>query len=116
MYDLYVYKALITKVYDGDTVTADIDLGMGIWFRGQKIRLEGIDAPEVRGEEREYGLISRDWLRDKVLNKEVIIRTTKDKKGKYGRWIGEIWTNNEGMYENINALLVSLGMAEEAEY
>lgn len=116
MYHLYIYKALVTKVYDGDTITVDIDLGMGIWFRGQKIRLEGINTPEIRGEEREHGLVSRNWLRNKILNKEIIIRTTKDKKGKYGRWIGEIWFNNEGVFENINSLLVSLGMAEEVEY
>ena len=109
---LYHYKAVVVGVYDGDSITVDIDLGMGIWFRGQKIRLAYINTPEVRGNEREEGLKSRDWLRNKILGEEIIIKTIKDKKGKYGRWIGEIWFNEE----NINELLVENGMAYKVEY
>lgn len=29
-YDTYTYKAKIVSVYDGDTVTADIDLGLHV--------------------------------------------------------------------------------------
>jgi len=50
--NLYHYKAHITKVYDGDTVTADIHLGFNMVMRKQKLRLLGIDTPEIRGEER----------------------------------------------------------------
>ena len=28
---LYHYKATVVSVYDGDTIRADIDLGMNIW-------------------------------------------------------------------------------------
>lgn len=116
MKNLYHYKAIVTGVYDGDSITVDIDLGLGVWFRGQKIRLSDINSPEVRGDEREAGLISRDWLRAKILNKEVIIETIKDKKGKYGRWLGEIWINEGTEYLNVNMLLVTNGMAESVEY
>jgi hypothetical protein len=34
---LYFYRANVVSVYDGDTITADIDLGMKIWLRGEKI-------------------------------------------------------------------------------
>jgi len=87
---MYEYNAFVTKVYDGDTITVDVDLGLGVWKRGQKIRLAGIDAPEIRGEEREAGLVSRDRLRELVLDKFVTIKTYKDKKGKYGRWIADV--------------------------
>ena len=116
MYDLYKYKAYVKKVYDGDTITVDIDLGLDIWLRGQKIRLANIDAPEVRGPEKEEGLKSRDWLRDKILGKEIILRTIKDTRGKYGRWVGEIWLEEDIEYFNINELLVENGLAEYAEY
>jgi endonuclease YncB( thermonuclease family) len=46
---LYTYKAQITEVYDGDTVTADIDLGFHTWRRDEKLRLYEINAPEMRG-------------------------------------------------------------------
>lgn len=112
MKDLYYYKAEVIKVYDGDTITVDIDLGMGVWLRAQKIRLANINTPEIRGDEREEGLKSRDWLRDKILGKEIFLKTIKDKKGKYGRWLGEVWLNEE----NVNELLVEKGMAEKVKY
>ena len=91
---MYEYKALVTKVYDGDTITVDIDLGFGVCRKGQKIRLLGIDTPEIRGDEREEGLKSRDALRGQIINKWVSIKTFKDKKGKYGRWLGEVWLDD----------------------
>ena len=114
---LYYYKAKITSVYDGDTCTADLDLGLHILSKGEKIRLARINAPEVRGASRQQGLISRDFLRNLILNKEILVQTVKDKKGKYGRYLGEIWLINEdGSLSNVNDLMVSSGFAEYKEY
>ena len=88
---MYEYRAFVRKVYDGDTVTVDIDLGFDVVLKSQKIRLLGINAPEVRGSQRPEGLKSRDALREKIGSKWVSIKTQKDKKGKYGRWLGEIY-------------------------
>ena len=88
---MYEYRAFVRKVYDGDTVTVDIDLGFDVVLKNQKIRLVRINAPEVRGKERPEGLKSRDALRSKIGNRWIKIKTQKDKKGKYGRWLGEIW-------------------------
>jgi micrococcal nuclease len=52
---LYHYKAKIIEVYDGDTCTIDIDLGLNIWNKGEKIRLNRINAPELRGDEKAKG-------------------------------------------------------------
>lgn len=104
---LYAYKADVTEVYDGDTITADVDLGFNTWRRGEKLRLAGINAPEVRGEEREAGLISRDALRSRVLGKQVIICTIKDKTGKFGRYLAEIYLDGE----NINEWMMLKGHA-----
>jgi micrococcal nuclease len=114
--ELYNYKAFVTAVYDGDTITVDIDLGMDVWFKGQKIRLYGIDAPEVRGKERASGLISRDWLRDKILGKEILLKTIKDEKGKYGRWLANVFVEEDSEYVNVNTLLVTNGYAVEKYY
>ena len=62
MNDLYTYNARCTSVYDGDSITVDIDLGFNHWMLNQKIRLFGINTPEVRGAERPSGLIARDRL------------------------------------------------------
>jgi len=106
---MYEYKATVTKVYDGDTITVDFDLGFGIVLKKQKIRLLGINTPEVRGSEKPQGIISRDALRQRILGKVVTIKTSKDKKGKYGRWLGEVFVEDE----NINQWLLSEGYAKE---
>ena len=105
---MYEYKAVVTSVYDGDSITVDIDLGMRVWLHKQKIRLARIDAKSIKGSERQYGLAARDFMRDVVLGKSILIRTKKDVKEKYGRWLAEI--ELDGMV--INDLMVSTGHAE----
>jgi len=105
----YTYNAVITAAYDGDTITADFDLGFGVIMKKQKLRLLGIDTPELRGDTILEARVSRDWLRERVLGKpNVIIETFKDKKGKYGRWLGTIYL--DGI--NINKLMITEGLAE----
>ena len=111
MKDIYYYKAKIVKVYDGDTVTADIHLGFHIHLENQVLRLAKIDTPELRGEERESGLKSRDYLSSLILNKYVIIKTNKDTTGKYGRWLVEIYLDDM----NVNDILLQEGYAKPWE-
>ena len=113
---LYHYKAMVTAAYDGDTITVDIDLGLKTVVKGEKVRLNRINTPEVRGSEREAGLISRDWLRERIVGRSILIETFKDKKGKYGRYIGEIWLPENDGYTNINDELVERGLAEYRAY
>jgi micrococcal nuclease len=111
---MYEYKAHVTGVYDAYTITVNIDLGFGIWTFKQKIRLFGIDAPEMRGPERNDGTVSRDWLRDKILDQEIVLKTKKDKTGKFGRWIGDVYLPGES--KSLNDQMVDLGLAEVADY
>ncbi len=114
---LYFYRAEVVSVYDGDTCHVNIDLGFNTKLMNEKIRLSGINAPELRGDEREKGLASRDFLRKLILNKEIFLETEKDRKGKYGRYLGTIWFKNEnGEYVNANALLVEKGLAIYKKY
>jgi micrococcal nuclease len=109
---LYHYRAVITEVYDGDTVTIDVDLGFSVWVRGERLRLARIDAPEVRGADREAGLAAREFLRSLVLDKPIIVQTIRDRKGKFGRYIAELWLDGE----NVNDRLVAEGHAVFREY
>lgn len=106
---MYEYRALVTRVYDGDTVTVDIDLGFGVSLKSQKIRLSRINTPEIRGSERQAGLVARNALREKICGRWVILRTKKDKKGKYGRWLGELWLADL----SINEWMLSEGYAKK---
>ena len=108
MTDLYTYKARCTSVYDGDSVTLDIDLGFNIVMHNQKIRLLGINTPEVRGSDRLDGLIARDRLRELIEGKDIIMVSHRDKSGKYGRLLATIYTNGI----NVNQLLINEGLAD----
>lgn len=114
---LYYYRAKVVSVYDGDTMTVDIDLGLHMWIRDEKVRLARINAPEVRGAQREKGLAARDFLSNLVFGKDIIIETIRDQEEKYGRYLGEIWLKNEsGAFTNINDLIVQKGHAIYKEY
>ncbi|MGD8567519.1 MAG: thermonuclease family protein [Gammaproteobacteria bacterium] len=114
---LYYYRALVSYVYDGDTCTVDIDLGLHAWVHDEKIRLARINTPELRGDEREQGIVARDFLRQQIEGKEIFIQTQKDDKGKYGRYIGEIWLETlPGEWVNVNDMLVEKGYAQYVTY
>lgn len=108
----YTYRATVTGIYDADTITVDVDLGMHVNLAGEKMRLFGIDAPEVRGAERPDGIAARDYLREILQGQSVVIQTFKDSKGKYGRWLCRVWLNGV----DLNRHLVEMGYAEEYEY
>jgi micrococcal nuclease len=98
---LYQYRAEIVDVYDGDTITADIDLGFNTWRRGERLRLYGLDTPEVRGPEKDLGIAARDALAGRILGKQVIICTIKDENSteeereKYGRYLAKVYVGDE---------------------
>ena len=106
---LYQYKAFVTGVYDGDSITVNIDLGFGVWLNDQKLRLSNIDTPEIRGDERTDGLIVRNLVRNRILEKTITILTEKDGKGKYGRWLATVYMDDG---TNLNEMLLSEGHAD----
>jgi micrococcal nuclease len=106
----YTYRAVVSSIYDGDTIRVSLDLGFDTWIHNQALRLSGIDAPEISGVERPQGLVSRDWLREKLpIGTAVVVKTYKDKKEKYGRYLADIYIDNT----NINVEMISLGLAEK---
>lgn len=105
---MYQYKAKVIDVYDGDTITAMVDLGF-YHFQQMKFRLYGINTPELRGDEREKGLVVRDIVRAMILDKEVTINSYKDKQEKYGRYLANIIIGEI----DLNLWLVQNGHAKE---
>lgn len=110
---MYTYKAAVTRIVDGDTIIVDIDLGFGVWLREQSIRMANINAPEIRGSSREKGLESKRFLEYIILNKWVTIKTEKDRKGKYGRWIATVLLEEDNNLIDINRKMVAEGHAEK---
>jgi len=113
---LYHYRGKVLSIYDADTIRVDIDLGMNLSLMNQSMRFNRINAPEVRGESREEGLKARDYLRERIDQKKVLIQTEKDEKEKYGRYLAEVWLKENGTYVNINDELVKKGFAVYKTY
>jgi micrococcal nuclease len=88
--------ASVARVVDGDTLDLDLDLGFSITLR-QRVRLIGIDAPEVRtrdAAEKARGLATAahvvGWLGRPG---QVLVTTTKDDK--YGRMLADCFRVGE---------------------
>ncbi|MBM4165500.1 MAG: thermonuclease family protein [Ignavibacteria bacterium] len=113
---LYYYKANVVSVYDGDTITVDIDVGFNTTLRKEKIRLHRINAPEIRGRSRKKSIASRDYLRSLLDGKEILLQTIKDRKEKFGRYLGEVWLKQNEKLINVNDELVKQGFAEYKKY
>ena len=113
---MYEYRATIVRIIDGDTVEADVQLGFHVSLRGM-FRLSGINTPEIRGTERPLGLAAKAYLQiliDDLTNgtRELVIKTKKDKTGKYGRYLAELWVDEV----DLNKTLVEAGHAVIAHY
>ena len=104
---MYEYKCYVSRIIDGDSLEASIDLGFGIMFNS-KVRLYGIDTPESRTrdeDEKVRGLLAKQYLESKINSaKQVIIQTEKDSKGKFGRVLGKLFADkiniNQSMIDN----------------
>ena len=112
--DPYIYRIKsITKVVDGDTIDADIDLGFDISLT-KRIRFAGIDTPESRTtnlKEKALGLESKEWLKKALEGaKDILIKTEKpDSTEKYGRIIGHLFIN--GQDTSLNNQMIAEGYA-----
>ena len=112
--DPYIYRIrTISKVVDGDTIDADIDLGFDISLT-KRIRFAGIDTPESRTtnvKEKAMGLESKEWLKKTLEGaKDILIKTElPDSTEKYGRIIGHLFIN--GQETSLNNQMIAEGYA-----
>ena len=107
---MYEYRCTVVKIIDGDTVDVDIDLGFGVWMKKQRIRMYGIDTPESRTRdlvEKKYGLAAKEFLTGMLNDKAgITLKTYKDKEGKFGRILGELWRNTDFADQSINEYMI----------
>ena len=100
---MYRYSVTVTRVVDGDTVDVDIDLGFGMTYKKQRVRMMGIDTPESRTrdlEEKFYGKQSKYFLESLLKDRKV--QLVSHDKGKFGRILGELFIEDmpEGIIVN----------------
>jgi micrococcal nuclease len=107
---MYEYRCKVVHIVDGDTVDVDIDLGFGVWMKKQRIRMYGIDTPESRTRdlvEKKYGLAAKEFLTGMLNDKAgITLKTHKDKEGKFGRILGELWRTTDFADKSINEYMI----------
>jgi micrococcal nuclease len=120
---MYRYKVNIVKVVDGDTVDVDIDLGFGMVYKKQRVRLLGIDTPESRTRdlvEKKFGKASKKHLKT-ILEEAESIELVSHDKGKFGRILGDLFIGsnetsvNQQMINDHHAVAYTGGNKEETE-
>lgn len=108
----YIYKIKVTRVIDGDTIDAEIDLGFNMTL-SKRIRLHGIDTPETRTRDKEEklrGFAAKRRLQQIVDEQSNILYLKSLDQGKFGRCIGVLFEENFDD-QSINDLLVQEGHA-----
>ena len=95
---MFEYNAHILRVVDGDTLHVLVDLGLDIQQR-ITLRLAGVNTPEMSTTD---GPIAKQFTVDWLINQRpsdiammaqtpIRVRTIKDKKEKYGRYLAVVW-------------------------
>lgn len=113
--DRFHRNAILVRVVDGDTLDVEIDLGWSMKLK-ERLRLEGVNTPEVRGNaERDAG----KWVKrkvEKILKKGTALIITSmaydrtgNVRGKYGRTLAVVYNAKEGVC--LNAYLLEKKLA-----
>jgi endonuclease YncB( thermonuclease family) len=93
-----MYKAKITRVVDGDTFDAVVDMGCRISLN-MRIRLHDVDTPETwrptTEKEREHGEKATKFVKNLIENKDVVIKTYK--AGIYNRYECDVFIDDINM-------------------
>lgn len=110
----YIYSATVRRVIDGDTVVIDIDAGFGIIFQSQVCRLHKVYALEPIArygqsqDEVKLGKTCTQTLEDILpVGTACVIRTLKNRKEKYGRYLAEIFVGDD--IKSVNERLLDIG-------
>lgn len=126
---LYIYRAKVLRVVDGDTIDVRVDLGFAISAE-MRFRFEIIDAPETyrpksKGE-LEHGKEATAYVQEQIEDKYIIIKTNKDKRGKY-RWVCLVHDYEgrdpeviesilDGTRQSLNERMIELGLEKLENY
>lgn len=105
---MYDYRAQLINIVDGDTLHLEVLLGCDVRVR-MTVRLAGLDCPEISTETGRIAKIYvQDWFTAHAPTGAVLLVTAKDRREKYGRYLGSI-ESADG--DSLNAALLRDGHA-----
>ena len=107
-------EATIVDWYDGDTVTVDVKFRM-------KVRLLDCWAPEVRGAQKQQGIVSRNRVRE-LAPANSKVRLFIPGTGKlhesftFGRALGRVWyQDDQDEWHEVSEKMVAEGLATKTK-
>lgn len=121
---LHIYKAVVEKAVDGDTLLARIDLGFEVWI-SQRVRFRGINTAELvkhgvkTTETPDRAARAKTFVEDRLKDIEFIVIKTY-KTDMYGRYVADVFYHptikkKEEVYQKgffLNADLLGAGLAD----
>ena len=103
-------KARVARVVDGDTLVLD---------DGRRLRLIGINAPEIGEREEPYGAEASAWLRATIDGKEIFLQKDVSDTDQYGRTLRYVWLSTPEKVDDqsarewmVSAMMVAQGYAQ----
>lgn len=93
----------VNRVYDGDTIFADLNCSEELFCKNIGVRLLNIDAPEIRTKndcEKKKALEAKQYVENKINNaKEINI--INPGKGKYFRIVGDVILDGQSLSQDL---------------
>lgn len=112
--DNFTRNVKVIEVVDGDTIKIMSDGGYN-GFTKATIRLLDINTAETKSKTAFSKMMAdkaEAFVKEKILNKEVIVESYKFKDGGFGRYLGIVYYDDEnGQQVNLNQQLLDLGLA-----
>lgn len=119
----YWYKGVVTRIVDGDSYRIDVDHGRKIYTDDTECRGYGYDTWETRRRPTKPPITDEQWEEHKVKGKEatafveevmpvgtqVTLVTYKDKDGKYGRLLIQVYIPSGDQWIDLTASLEKNG-------
>ena len=94
--EMFTYKAYLERVIDGDTLLVNIDLGFSVFIE-QRLRLRGVDAPELGTSEGKSpvsplrkGTDAKKFVESRLKDCEFLIIKTHG-SDKYDRYLVDVF-------------------------
>lgn len=91
-----IYNTTIVRTIDGDTIECNIELGFNIVLQNMRVKLNGIDTPEIRTTIltiKKFGLFVKNKV-EEFLNTNKVSLIVYEEKDKFGRILGDFKTDN----------------------
>jgi endonuclease YncB( thermonuclease family) len=104
--ELFTYAASLRRVVDGDTLVVELEVSPGVFIE-QKLRLRGLDCPEMSTPE---GRAAKRFV-DALVAKTTAIVINTSKPDKYDRYLADVFLTTDAGEVFLNNTLLENGHA-----